>query len=352
MRPVDSTTSERFLRAVHHRMAGVRAIERMGLCALIGCLAAIVLSAILLWQGRSAVTMTAGCAGLGLLTGLLWGIIRRPNEIEVAIEVDRQLDLADLLSTIVAIRDDRSDRTTDHWRRSIRAVADARCDRLTPDAVLLHRYGARAWGGIGLIAALAMTVAFVSTRPELIRADSVSTRASRVDSSRPSDSPSPTDRQGFASSVNPRHSREEERSDPEAFSDIRPDSTGDPDTAPLAGLDHDSTIGDGAGGQAPGGSRTDPVVNPRPASPSGSMPRSTHKLGDPAASGAGSAADPSSDRNPIENNGLSDGIANPDSTPWEASGWNRHRDAALRSVERGAIPPAYHDLVRDYFARE
>jgi hypothetical protein len=45
------------------------------------------------------------------------------------------------------------------------ATADARCRTLAANDVILNRFGGRAWGGIGLAAALVLTLGLMSANP-------------------------------------------------------------------------------------------------------------------------------------------------------------------------------------------
>jgi hypothetical protein len=50
------------------------------------------------------------------------------------------------------------------------AIADDRCRRHAPSQVLLNRLGRRAWGGIGLAAALVLTLSAMTGNPREVRA--------------------------------------------------------------------------------------------------------------------------------------------------------------------------------------
>jgi len=54
---------ERFLRAVHRRMVLLRGAERIGLCLLAGCAAALVLVPILIWRGQGSGEVVAAILG-------------------------------------------------------------------------------------------------------------------------------------------------------------------------------------------------------------------------------------------------------------------------------------------------
>src|SRR5207247_1177225 len=104
--------------------------------------------------------IATGTIVLGAIIGLTWGLARRPRLIDAAMTADRQLQLADLLATALAVGSD-----VDPWARAVVAVADQRCRSLSPDAVVLRRFGGRAWGGIGLATALVLTIGALSSAP-------------------------------------------------------------------------------------------------------------------------------------------------------------------------------------------
>ncbi len=148
---------ERFVRTLHRRLVVVRAAEAAGLGALAGCGAAVLLIPLLVWRGQPPMLPAAAMVLLGAAGGLMWSLSRRPSRLDAAMEADRQLDLADLLGTAISAGGGRT--SNDPWQRTVVALAEARCRRHKPSEVLLNRFGARAWGGIGLAAALVFTLA-------------------------------------------------------------------------------------------------------------------------------------------------------------------------------------------------
>ena len=139
-------------------MVVVRAGERAGVCLGVAAGFSVVLALGMWWEGRDALGAVGISLTLGGVIGLAWGLARRPGMMDAAVEADRQLGLADLLSTALA-----SMRSEDPWARSVVAVAEARVRTLSPGAVVLRRYGGRAWGGIGLSAALVLTLGVMSS---------------------------------------------------------------------------------------------------------------------------------------------------------------------------------------------
>src|SRR5437588_9435109 len=95
---------DRFVRALHRRFLVVRGLERIGGAMLIGCGASLLLLPLAMWRSlptMALIWLVLGCCGgMGLLAGLLW----RPTRLDAAMEADRQLRLADLLSSALSVR--------------------------------------------------------------------------------------------------------------------------------------------------------------------------------------------------------------------------------------------------------
>jgi hypothetical protein len=103
---------------------------------------------------------------LGILAGSIWGLMRFPTTFAAASEADRQLGLSDLLGTILL-----AGPSDDPWHRAIAAMAEERCSRLHPRDLIVAKLGFRAWSGVGLSAALLMTLSLLSAHPSDLRAD-------------------------------------------------------------------------------------------------------------------------------------------------------------------------------------
>src|SRR5688500_16527219 len=153
---------ERFTKRLHRRYVLLRTLERVAICVLAACLAASALIPVLLWRGQSAWTLTVAAMGAGVLAGLVWALKDPPSDVDAATEADRQLGLADLLATALAVRDSAD---SDPWAGAVLATADVRCGTLSPSTVVLHRLGGRAWAGVGLAASLVITLASLSGSP-------------------------------------------------------------------------------------------------------------------------------------------------------------------------------------------
>jgi hypothetical protein len=161
--------TEKFLRSVKRRIALIRLLESVGISCLVATGLGVILIMALWWRGESGFAAAWGMLGLGMLGGLIWGIRRLPTTFEAASEADRQLGLHDLLGTILLTRG-----TDEAWLHAVAATADDRCGRLQPRDVLVAKLGLRAWSGIGLSAALLLTLSLLSTRPADARAGEAS----------------------------------------------------------------------------------------------------------------------------------------------------------------------------------
>src|SRR2546423_948877 len=104
-----------------------RSLERIGLCILIASVLAAILAGVLIWRGESAMNVISVCLAAGTILGLIVGWITRPSLFDAAVEVDRQLNLADLLATAISIRRDQTlvaDSLDQQWSSTILALAE------------------------------------------------------------------------------------------------------------------------------------------------------------------------------------------------------------------------------------
>src|SRR6476661_1546021 len=95
---------DRFIGALHRRLLVVNLLERSGLGALAGSAVAALVIPLMLWRDDTAVAPAAGAVLLGAVAGVIRALLRRPTILDAAAEADRQLRLADLLGTAVAVR--------------------------------------------------------------------------------------------------------------------------------------------------------------------------------------------------------------------------------------------------------
>src|SRR5947209_3912906 len=121
--PESRSHFERFMRAVHRQHVIVRTLEHAGWGLIGGGVPARVILLIAWIFARPALPAVGATLLLGIICGLATGWWRRPSKLDSAIEADRQLNLADLLST--AWLHGRSPR--DPWVQTVLNIADARC---------------------------------------------------------------------------------------------------------------------------------------------------------------------------------------------------------------------------------
>jgi hypothetical protein len=331
---------ERFVRRAHRRWVAWRVVERVGLFVLGACALSLPLIAVLWLEGEPALDTVAFVLAIGALLGAVWGAFHRPTLLDTAVEADRQFHLHDLLGTAMTLS--RCAYADEAARKTIAAIADARCRRLAASRMVLNKLGARTWAGIGLTTALVLTLALMtaSPAPTVARTDGPETIAHPDGASerRPlpgtARAPQPAERPAMSSPD--AETRRSSRDDDDAYAPEQP-----PAPAPSNALGS----GDGAGDAGDAGALTDSraVRDAGRIAPGGGAPAGTTAAGgagDPAArAGAGEdAAMPGHARS-----------ARATAAPWHAPTWNADRARALRDVERGAVPDAYRDLVRAYF---
>jgi len=278
------------------------------------------------------VTLAAGSA-----VGALFGLLRRPALFDTAMVADRQLALAELLGTAFHARG-----KTDEWSSAVIALADQRCRQLSPSSLVLRRLGSRAWGGIGLSAALAIAIALMGTSP-------VSHQASATDAEVGFSGvmPSAGDRaraDSWRGSPRPRHA---EQSDAAAASprDVAAERASTPGQPGTSQNSSSASTGDSAGsGAAESVSRSLRGSAAR----SDSVPAQLQESADLAAGGVGRTTDPSAAGQDVAA-GLADS-QRPRVAPWQLATWPADRAAALGSVRQRNISDSHRDLVRRYFA--
>jgi hypothetical protein len=338
---------EGFVRAVHRRMVVLRALERVGICVLIACLVLLVLMPILIWRGQGTLELLAAALGVGGLAGLSWGVVSRPTRLAAAVEADRQLKWADLLSTALTLRQGGHD---DEFSGSILAMAEARSREASPSAVVLNRIGARGWGGIGLALALVAGLSLMGgaekNRSEA-RAAGPRTwqeiEAARQDQEQNS--------ARFAGNPDLR------RIKPGAGGDDQdPLNSAVPDSQRATSSAAEKGVNDGAGGAqdgtGAGAGKSASKENTAAAVPPKAGGSSDQTNGTTASGGGGRAAEVGA------SNGGGGGASAGASTPrkaapvWQSQTWAGDQEAARAAIQTGRVPDSYRDLVREYFERE
>ena len=338
---------EGFVRAVHRRMVVLRALERVGICVLIACFVLLVLMPILIWHGQGTLELVGAALGVGALAGLAWGIASRPTRLAAAVEADRQLRWADLLSTALTLRRGGND---DEFSRSILAIVEARSRQASPSAVVLKRIGARGWGGIGLALALVAGLSLMGgAEKNRSEARAAGPRTwQEIEAAR---------QEQEQNSARSRGSLDLRRIKPGAGSDDQdPLNSAVPDSQRATGSAAEKGANDGAGGAqegtGAGAGKSASKENTAAAVPpkAGGSPDQTN--GTTTGGGGGRAADGGASDG--GGGGASAGAASSRKAApvWQSQSWASDREAARTAIVTGRVPDAYRDLVRDYFERE
>jgi hypothetical protein len=349
--PEPSHQFEHFVRAVHRRMVVLRAAERIGWCVLGGCVVLLMLVPLLLWRGAPSGLLVAATFGTFAVAGFAWAVVARPTTLAAAAEVDRQFRLSDLLSTACALRRGGAG-SADDFRRVVFALADARCRGASPGAVVLHRLGARGWGGIGLAVALVAGLTLIGPDDQQRQA-----RAAAVGPTSWRDADGPTVDDG-GRAIGAPADPDTRRAKPGTGGDDRdPLNTAVPDTV-TPPLRTETTPGerpptDGGGGAAndgAGGGAGRGAANPITQMPPnvGTTSAGANTGTGATAGGGGTAVAGTGDGSGGTSSGTTGRRPAP---PWQGDGWPAAREAAGTAVRSGAVPERYRELVREYFEK-
>jgi hypothetical protein len=278
---------------------------------------------------------------------VLVGWISRPSLFDSATEVDRQLNLADLLGTALSIRRSQTvvaDQFDEQWSATILALAEVRCATIANESLALRRFGVRAWGGIGLSAAIVLTLGALSTNPLVTQATDAlrHTRESEVLTS--SDSRQPLDAHTSAQNdfVVPNEPNSEQHT---RIDSSKPDHSANKSLESSNENQTSAATVDRAGS---GSGKTDSSQT-SPTSFVGAS-QSTNASNGERASGGGESAN-TSERGNDSSSSTVTSIQKPTAPPWDNNDWRDAQDRATEEIRAGHIPDTYRDLVRDYFSR-
>ena len=345
--PASLSPHDRFIHAVFRRLVLIRAVEQIGWCLLGGSLAGLLLWPVVIWRGESAEMLLGGVAVVCAMAAVAMIVRQWPTLMMAAGEADRQLDLADLLSTCLQLKSGHAQPVADVLSDAVLAAADARCRDLSPSQVVLNRLGARTWGGIGLSVALVIALAWIpikAQRGEASTANAFSLMNSQAGLEKPTD---------LLSSSEPQSPRQSPSNvDPANDDDNRmmtslqqpSDQASSPDDGYQSPKRNSATGHDS--GASGGSARTDENPSPVPLSLQATAKSSASEKGAPA---GGVGAEARAGISGSTNN--SAGGESPPHLipPWQGDGWPLARQHAQTAITNGSIPDDYRDLVRDYF---
>jgi hypothetical protein len=350
----------RFINAIHCRYIVWRLLERTGLGLLGGSIVGPGLIPLVLWADKPALPIVFAtlCFGSGL--GLLWGLVCRPTRLDSAMQADGQLGLQDLLGTALSLQSPNPG----PWGAAILAIANARCEQLRPRAVLLNRISARAWGGIGLSAAGALTLALFFGAPPDSRAAATRSEVS-TSTTTPLVSPADAeDRPLIAMTPSaPPAAAEHEDPDGRSVSRSTPSRPGEQNQPPA--VQHDSSSPRANSTASPGSGSGLSQSNKQ--SVTAAPPRAADTANEPHAEHAGAGV-------AKQTSGTNDGSGQPDAQlhsgaagaggtvtraargsrltpPWKTDAWPADVQRANEALDSGQVPSAYQEMVRRYFDR-
>lgn len=334
-----------FLRAVHRRWVAVRVAEAVGVAVLGGCVLSLLVLPILLWRGEPALPVVLTATAVAAVAGLIAGVLRRPDLLSAATEADRQLQLADLLSTALTTRD-RS--AVDPWALLVVATADARCRTLAPNAIVLNRLGGRAWGGIGLTAALVLTLGLMSANPH----PSAAVATAGDDPIALKGTPHTPPLASMSAPDKPPQHRRDPHDPGEAGVERETAAV----TDATVSNDQATRTGSAADGGGAGLATSPDKSNTAPSPLAGAPPTASSANPDGIGSGGGGASTASTA--PGEDAAAGSAVTSHShqsaaaSPPWHSLSWSAAREGALAAVRDRRVPDNYRDLVRAYFEEQ
>jgi len=348
----------KFINAVHRRYVVLRLLERTGLGLLAGSVTALALLPLVLWANKPALPLVSGtlCFGAGL--GLLWGIFRRPTRLNSAMQADQQLGLKDLLLTALSLE------STDPepWAAAVLTITNARCEQLKPRSVLLSRISARAWGGIGLSAAGALTLALFFGSPPDSRAATMRSGASTPATNLPAAQADDADRPLISMApAGPSAAPEHDDPDGRSIGHSTPPGLGERNQSPSqqdanSSSSAKSTASPGTGSGSSQTNKQSPAATPPHSQDSAREPGPEH-------SGAAMKTSEASGGSGQPDGRQTPGASHPGGTvsnpshgprlipPWKTDAWPADVQRAHSALDAGQVPPAYQEMVRRYFDR-
>ena len=345
------------MRALHRRQVAVRAAEHAGVGLAIGCAAAALLVAILLWRGQDGWAAAWVAMGTGACAGAAVGLARRPSALFAVAQADRQLGTHDLLGTAwsAALRRGRGPEVDDAWHATVVNLGAARVRELSPSSVVLRRFGPRAWGGVTLAVALVVTLTLFSSDPLPASTAFARSAAAGPDARREAARPLIA---LAAESPDRARRREPNPGDSGEPGDAPTETAGAPETPdaktrPAAGANTSRGKTASAGG-GDGAGQTDSrraAVDDQTASARATNDPRPVPTGQRAAGGVGAARGQPAGGDAAAGGTVIGPEAAPARAPWEHPSWTSAAEAATEQVRAGRVPDDVRDLVRSYFDR-
>ena len=340
----EATSLSRFVRRVHLRLVLLRAAECAGVGILCAAGVSLLVLPLLVIRNRAPLPVVLILLAIGALIGITWISLRRPRVLDAAVEADRQLGLADLLATAwLTARAGAAHE--DPFAKAVLAHAELRAATLSASSVVLNRLGGRAWTGVGLAAALSITLALLAANPLASQAESQRQAKQNTATARlPSDASQLSARAADGVRATP---IAPDFTDPEegGFNPAR--NTTQVTSDAKSSADASQTADPSGSGGGAGTSRSNPTT---PLPDTASAARNVATEGSKSSGGGATTSSPLSGN---DSSATSSGgnTAKPTAPPWTTGAWPAARSAADNAVRSGVVPARYHDLVRSYFDR-
>jgi hypothetical protein len=337
-----------FLAAVRRRIVLIRLAESLAISLAAASVAGVIFVLLFWARGEPVGNSIAGILILGAICGIIWGIARRPSELQAAIEADRQLNLQDLLGTVLLIGRSESN---PQWRDAIFAMAENRCRRLRPSELVIRRLGLRTWGSAGLSTALLLTLGLLTAHPADLQASGGSTQFARAGDLLPAIQPTISEPAFSGSSETISRPPGPGGQDDMSNRNLQNPDSEDSSNSPTASGDHSGQTGD-QGGAGTGLAISHPADQKTPEDQPDSADVNS------SANGQTSGGDGQSDSQAAKETQASGGKVQ--SHPNSESGENSNSPAqnsqskinGKSQSDNSAVPDWANDLVKDYFQRD
>jgi hypothetical protein len=320
-------------------------MERAGMGLLVGSGIALPVMGVLLMHGQPTMFWLLLLLSGGGVAGAMSSLLRRPSLIQVAVEVDRQLGLEELLSTSLLIGDSASPATM-----AVQAAGESCAAGLSRSALNFRRIGARGWSSVGLSLALVLTLAAFGTGSTALHGATLhpaenqsiaskmlvaeqplidlSLAYRRVPGSQDPDD-SHSSRSGQAETPLPQKENQTEA----PRSSERPSAQG--------------IAGQGAGMSQNTLKQEDAALHTVPAD--AVVPRPSERGHLASGPGVSTGDTPPATGTHNTASASSAGGSPVTSPPWQSSAWPKQVETAQRSLSAGEVPASYADLIRNYF---
>ncbi|HEX4796698.1 MAG TPA: hypothetical protein VH370_23100 [Humisphaera sp.] len=336
------------MRALRRRQTLIRLLEAGGVSLAAGCLISLPILAHEIWRHQSSSALPPLVLIVFSFIGMTWAWSRRPSLLAVAVEADRQLGLKELLATSL-----HCGHCDPAFAESLRQEAERRAAKVRPSQVHLARMTLRSWSGIGLLLALVLSLNFAAHTNSSGREVALNEPAH---SSGQSVASAPDRPLVDLSLDSGRRARvEQDPEDPDA-SKFGQHSASPNDAAttresianaypPRSNQRSSAGVGSGMSRSDPSRAHSVPTTDLAP-----------HSSANPAVptgqTGSGSGPGRSGNAGANADATASGVVVAPNlakAADWHSGAWQAQVDRARQSLQNGQVPPAYRELVREYF---